>query len=453
MPVNRFDTLALHAGAAPDPATGARATPIYQTTSFVFRDTDHAAALFNMERAGHVYSRISNPTVAAFEERVAALENGVGAIATASGQAALHLAIATLLGAGSHIVASAALYGGSHNLLHYTLRRFGIETTFVAPRDLDAWRAALRPNTRLLFGETLGNPGLDVLDVGAVAEIAHEHGVPLLVDSTFTTPWLMRPFEHGADLLYHSATKFLGGHGTTIGGVVVDGGCFDYDMSGRFPELTEPYEGFHGMVFAEESTVAPFLLRARREGLRDFGACLQPQAAWQLLQGIETLPLRMARHIDNTRRVVEFLAAHTMVESVAYPELESHPDYALAKRLLPRGCGAVFSFNLKGDRQAGRQFIENLALFSHLANVGDARSLVIHPASTTHFRMDAAALAQAGITEGTIRLSIGLEDADDLIDDLKRGLKAAQKAAAAPAPVTPLAPASGSATGQAEGAR
>jgi O-acetylhomoserine (thiol)-lyase len=266
MPAQRFDTLALHAGAAPDSATGARATPIYQTTSFVFKDSDHAAALFNMERAGHVYSRISNPTVAAFEERMAALENGAGALATASGQAALHLAIATLLGAGSHIVASAALYGGSHNLLRYTLRRFGIETTFVAPRDLAAWRAAVRPNTRLLFGETLGNPGLDVLDLAAVAEIAHGHRVPLLVDSTFTTPWLLRPFEHGADLVYHSATKFLGGHGTTIGGVVVDGGTFDYEASGRFPELTEPYEGFHGMVFAEESSVAPFLLRARRDG-------------------------------------------------------------------------------------------------------------------------------------------------------------------------------------------
>jgi len=439
MPVNRFDTLALHAGAAPDPTTGARATPIYQTTSFVFRDTDHAAALFNMERAGHVYSRISNPTVAAFEERMAALEGGVGAIATASGQAALHLAIATLLGAGSHIVASAALYGGSHNLLHYTLRRFGIDTTFVAPRDLAAWRAAIRPNTRLLFGETLGNPGLDVLDIAQVAEIAHSHRVPLLVDSTFTTPWLMQPFELGADLVYHSATKFLGGHGTTIGGVVIDGGRFDFEASGRFPELTEPYDGFHGMVFSEESTVAPFLLRARREGLRDFGACLHPQAAWQLLQGIETLPLRMARHIDNTRRIVEFLVAHAAVESVAYPELESHADYALAQRLLPKGCGAVFSFNLKGDRSAGRQFIENLSLFSHLANVGDARSLVIHPASTTHFRMDSVALAQAGIAEGTIRLSIGLEDPDDLIDDLKRGLKAAQKAAQKAAPPAPKA--------------
>jgi O-acetylhomoserine (thiol)-lyase len=428
MPANRFDTLALHAGAAPDPATGARATPIYLTTSFTFRDSDHAAALFNMERSGHVYSRISNPTVAVFEERVAALEGGVGAIGTASGQAALHLAIATLMGAGSHIVASSALYGGSHNLLHYTLRRFGIETTFVPPHDLDAWRAAARPNTRLFFGETLGNPGLDVLDIAGVAEIAHEHAAPLLVDSTFTTPYLLRPFEHGADLVYHSATKFLGGHGTTIGGVLVDGGTFDFTASGRFPEFTEPYDGFHGMVFAEESTVAPFLLRARREGLRDFGACLHPQAAWQLLQGIETLPLRMDRHVANTRKVIEFLLSSPAVEGVAYPELPTHRDRALAARLLPRGAGAVFSFDLKGGVPAARKFIETLTLFSHLANVGDARSLVIHPASTTHFRMDAAALEAAGIGPGRIRLSIGLEDPDDLIDDLKRGLKAAQKA-------------------------
>ncbi|MFP3801557.1 O-acetylhomoserine aminocarboxypropyltransferase [Paraburkholderia sp. SIMBA_027] len=426
----RFDTLALHAGAAPDPVTGARATPIYQTTSFSFRDTDHAAALFNMERAGHVYSRISNPTVAVFEERVAALEGGAGAIGTASGQAALHLAIATLMGAGAHIVASAALYGGSHNLLDYTLRRFGIETTFVKPGDLDAWRAALRPNTRLLFGETLGNPGLDVLDIAAVAQIAHDHRVPLLVDSTFTTPYLLRPFDHGADFVYHSATKFLGGHGTTIGGVLVDGGTFDFEASGRFPEFTEPYAGFHGMVFSEESSVAPLLLRARREGLRDFGACLHPQAAWQLLQGIETLPLRMERHVANTRRVVEFLDSHDAVETVAYPELPDHPDHALARRLLPRGAGAVFSFDLAGGRDAGKRFIESLALFSHLANVGDARSLVIHPASTTHFRMDEAALAAAGIGAGTIRLSIGLEDPDDLIDDLKRALKISQKAPA-----------------------
>ncbi len=425
-----FDTLALHAGAAPDPATGARAVPLHLSTSFVFDDSMHAASLFNMERAGHVYSRISNPTTAVFEERMAALEGGVGAVATASGQAALHLAIATLAGAGSHIVASSALYGGSHNLLHYTLRRFGIETTFVRPRDIDAWRTAIRPTTRLLFGEVLGNTGLDVLDIPTLATLGREHGLPLLVDATFTTPWLMRPLDHGAALVYHSATKFLGGHGTVVGGVVVDGGAFDWEAARRFPELSEPYEGFHGMVFTEESTTGAFLLRARREGLRDFGACMSPHTAWLLLQGLETLPLRMARHVDNARKVVEFLVAQPMVAAVAWPELDSHPDQALARRLLPRGCGAVFSFNLRGDRAAGRAFIESLKLFSHLANVGDARSLVIHQASTTHFRMEDAALARAGIGPGTIRLSIGLEDPADLIDDLGRGLKAAQKAVA-----------------------
>jgi O-acetylhomoserine (thiol)-lyase len=422
-----FDTLTLHAGARPDPATGARATPIYQSASFVFPDSDHAAALFNMERAGHVYSRISNPTCAVLEERISALEAGAGAIAVASGQAALHLAIATLMGAGSHIVASRALYGGSHNLLDFTLPRFGIETTFVDPNAIDSWRAAIRPNTRLLFGETLGNPGLDVLDVPRVAALAHDHGLPLLVDSTFTTPWLMRPFEHGADLIYHSATKFLSGHGVVIGGLLVDGGSFDWDKSGKFPTLTEPYAGFHDMVFAEESTTAAFLLRARREGIRDFGACMAPMTAFQILQGIETLPLRMQRHIDNTRKVVAFLAGHSLVETVSYPELPTHRDHALARKLLPRGCGAVFSFSIRGTREQGRRFIESLRIFSHLANVGDAKSLVIHPASTTHFRIATKDLEAAGITEGTIRLSVGLEDADDLIEDLSRALHAAGK--------------------------
>jgi O-acetylhomoserine (thiol)-lyase len=423
----QFDTLSLHAGQQPDPVTGARATPIYLTTSFVFRDADHAGALFDMERGGHVYSRISNPTNAVLEERIAALEGGVGAIATASGQAALHLAIATLMGAGSHIVASRALYGGSHNLLSYTLPRFGVETSFVDPRDLGAWKRALRPNTRLLFGETLGNPGLDVLDIPSVAAIAHEARLPLLVDSTFTTPYLLKPFDHGADLVYHSATKFLGGHGVAIAGVLVDGGTFDWEASGRFPELTEPYAGFHGMDFTEESTVAAFLLRARREGLRDFGACMSPATAFQILQGVETLPLRMQRHVENTRKVIAFLAEHPAIAGIAYPELPSHPDHALAKRLLPRGCGAVFSFDLAGDRAAGRRFIEALRVFSHLANVGDAKSLVIHPASTTHFRMDADALKGAGIGEGTVRLSIGLEDPADLVEDLDRALRAAVK--------------------------
>ena len=425
-----FDTLALHAGASPDPATGARAVPIHLTTSFVFESSDHAAALFNMERGGHVYSRISNPTNAVFEQRMAALEGGAGAIAVASGQAALHLAICTLMGAGSHIVASTALYGGSQNLLHYTLRRFGIETTFVKPGDIDGWRAAIRPNTKLFFGETVGNPGLDVLDIPTVSAIAHEHGIPLLVDSTFTTPWLMKPFEHGADLVYHSATKFLSGHGTVIGGVVVDGGQFDWEGSGRFAEMTQPYDGFHGMVFSEESTVGAFLLRARREGLRDFGACMSPHTAWLILQGIETLPLRMQQHMRNTEKVVEFLASQPFVERVGHPLLESHPSHQLAQKLLPRGAGSVFSFDLKGTREQGKKFIETLKIFSHLANVGDCRSLVIHPASTTHFRLSDDALAGAGITQGTIRLSIGLEDPDDLIDDLKRALKAAEKAGA-----------------------
>ena len=422
-----FDTLSIHAGAQPDPATGARAVPIHLSTSFVFDSSDHAVSLFNLERSGHVYSRISNPTNAVLEQRVAALEGGIGAIAVASGQAALHLAIATLMGAGGHIVASTALYGGSQNLLHYTLRRFGIETTFVKPGDLDGWRAAIRPNTRLLFGETVGNPGLEVLDIPAVAQIAHDAGLPLLVDSTFTTPYLLKPFDHGADLIYHSATKFLSGHGTVIGGVLVDGGSFDWDQSGKFPELTEPYDGFHNMVFSEESTVGAFLLRARREGLRDFGACLSPHSAWLILQGIETLSLRMERHMSNTQKIVTFLASQPFVSRVGHPMLESHPSHALAKKLLPRGAGSVFSFDLAGSRAQGKAFVEALKIFSHLANVGDCRSLVIHPASTTHFRMSDEALAAGGITQGTIRLSIGLEDADDLIDDLKRALKVAEK--------------------------
>ncbi len=424
---HRFDTLSLHAGQQPDTATGARATPIYQTTSFVFPDTDTAAALFNAERAGHVYSRISNPTNAVLEERISALEGGVGAICTASGQAAMHLAIATIVDAGSHIVSSRSLYGGSHNLLAYTMPRFGIETTFVDPRDRDAFEAAIRPETRLVFGEILGNPGLDVLDVEAVSRVAHEAGLPLLIDSTFTTPYLCRPFEHGADLVFHSATKFLGGHGIAIGGLLVDSGHFDWEASGKFPTLTEPYPGFHNMDFVEEYGPAAFIMRARKEGARDFGACMSPTTAFHILQGIETLPLRMQRHVDNTRKVVAFLDAHDAVDWVGYPELASHPDHELAKILLPRGCGAVFSFGLKGGRPAGRRFIETVQIFSHLANVGDAKSLVIHPASTTHHRMDAKALEAAGITEGTVRLSIGLEDPVDLIDDLSQAIKASQR--------------------------
>ena len=434
MPIQRnagADTLALHAGQTPDPLHHSRATPIHFTTSHVFESCDHAAALFNQERAGHVYARISNPTNAVLEERIAALDGGVSAIACASGQAALMLAITTLMGSGGHIVASRSLYGGSHNLLAYTLPRFGIETTFVAPRDLDAWRAAIRPETRLLFGEAISNPGLEVLDVPAIAELAHGARVPLLVDATLVTPALQCPLDLGADLVMHSATKFLGGHGVAVGGLLVDGGAFDWEAAGgRFPTLTEPYEGFHGMDFAEESPIAAFLLRARREGLRDFGACLSPMNAFQILQGIETLGLRMERHVANARALVQHLVEHPVVEAVSWPELDGHPDKALAARLLPKGCGGVFSFSLKGGRKAGSAFIEALRLVSHLANVGDAKSLAIHPASTTHFRMSPEALSAAGIGPGTIRLSVGLENAKDLIADLDRGLQAAQKATA-----------------------
>ena len=421
------DTLAVHAGQSPDPATGARAVPIYQSAAFVFPDADTAAALFNMEVPGHVYSRLSNPTVAVLEERVAALEGGAGAIATSSGQAALHLALVTLMGQGGHVVASASLYGGSHNLLTYTLPRFGITTTFVSPRDLDAWRAAIRPETRLLFGESVGNPSVDVLDIPELGELAREKEIPLLVDATVTTPILGRPLDQGAHLVMHSATKFLSGHGVVIGGVLVDGGNFDWVRAGKYPTLTEPYEGFHGMVFAEESTTSAFLLRARREGLRDFGPCMAPMTAFQILQGIETLHLRMPRHVDSTSKVAEFLAGNDAVQRVYHPHLGSHPDHALASRLYPRGCSAILSFELKGGREAGRRFIEALTLFSHLANIGDAKSLVIHPATTTHFRMDDAALAAAGIGPGTVRLSIGLEHPDDLIEDLGRAIYASQK--------------------------
>ncbi|MFM9939566.1 MAG: O-acetylhomoserine aminocarboxypropyltransferase [Hyphomicrobiaceae bacterium] len=423
----RFDTLALHAGQQPDAATGARAVPIYQTTSFVFDDTEHAAALFNLERAGHIYSRISNPTVAVFEERMAALEGGVGAVATASGQAALHLAIATLMGAGAHIVASTRIYGGSHNMFMHTLPRFGITTTLVDPRNPAEFAKAIRPETRLVYAETLGNPGLEVLDIKATADVAHAHGLPLMIDSTFSTPYLNRPFEWGADIVMHSATKFIGGHGVAIGGVVVDGGRFDWSASKKFPTLTEPYAGYHGLTFAEEFGPSAFVMRARTEGLRDFGACMSPQTAFYLLQGLETLHVRMGRHVVNAEAVAKFLAGHPAVAWVKYPGLESHADHALARKQFPKGSGAMLSFGIKGGRKAGRILIERLKVFSHLANVGDAKSLVIHPGSTTHQQMSAEELSRAGIGEELVRLSIGLEDVSDLTEDLDQALKAAQK--------------------------
>jgi O-acetylhomoserine (thiol)-lyase len=401
--------------------------PIYQTTSFVFRDVEHAASLFNLEVGGHIYSRISNPTVAVLEERVAALEKGTGALAVASGQAALHLGIVTLMGQGGHIVASASLYGGSRNMMGLTLPRFGITTTFVDPRDHDGMRRAIKPETRLLFGETIGNPGGEVLDLPAVAKIAHDAGVPLMIDNTFASPALCNPLEHGADIVMHSATKFIGGHGLAIAGVLVDSGRFDWRASGKFPTLTEPYAGYHGIDFAAEFGPHAFIMRARAEGLRDFGPALAPHNAFYLLQGLETLPLRMRQHVANARKVAEFLVGNPAVERVLYPDLPSHPDHALAKRLLPRGSGAIFAFDLKGGRPAGKRFIERLKLFSHLANVGDAKSLVIHPASTTHAQLTAEQLAATGVGEGMVRLSVGLEDVEDLIDDLAPALRAAEK--------------------------
>ncbi|MBT7427629.1 MAG: O-acetylhomoserine aminocarboxypropyltransferase, partial [Betaproteobacteria bacterium] len=381
----KLETLGLHAGQEPDSEHGSRAQPIHFTTSYVFPNTDTAASLFNMELGGHVYSRISNPTNSVLEERISAMEGGVGGIAVASGQAALHLAITTLMGQGGHIVASQSLYGGSHNLLQFTLPRFGIDTTFVDFRDLNRIEAAIKPETRLIFSETLGNPGLDILNIPAVSKLAHDRGLPLMVDSTFTTPYLLKPLKHGADIVVHSATKFLGGHGVAVGGLVIDGGGFDWTQSDKFPTLSQPYQGFHGMTFTDESPVAAFLLRARREGLRDFGACMSPMNAFQIMQGIETLGPRMQRHVENTRAIVNFLNDHASVKKVIYPELNDHPDNKLATELLPNGVGAVFTFELKDGRQAGKKFIEKLKIFSHLANVGDAKSLVIHPASTTHF--------------------------------------------------------------------
>ncbi len=423
----RFDTLAIHAGAKPDPATGARTTPIYQSASFVFEDTAHAAALFNLERPGHIYSRLSNPTVAVLEERVAALEGGVGAVATASGQAALVLAVVTLMGQGGHIVSSSAIYGGTANLFLHTLPRFGITTTFVDPGDPGAFAAAITPSTRLVFGETIGNPTMSVLDIEAIAEVAHTAGMPLLVDNTFASPYLCRPFEWGADLVLHSATKYLCGHGTVIGGVLVDSGRFDWEAAGRYPTMTEPYAAYHDIDFAEEFGPAAFIMRARAEGLRDFGASMSPETAFLIIQGIETLPVRMDRHVANALTVASFLESADEVEWVSYPGLPSHPDGRLVSRLLPRGAGGMLAFGVKGGREAGRKFIEAVEVFSHLANVGDVRSLVIHPGSTTHQQMNAEQLAAAGVGEELVRVSVGLEDPADLIGDLRKALHVARK--------------------------
>ena len=414
-----FETLALHAGHTPDPATGARAVPIYQSTSFVFDDAEHAARLFALEAEGHIYSRISNPTVAVLEERVAALEGGVAAVAFSSGQAALTAAVLNLAGAGDHFVSAAALYGGTHTLFRHTLGRLGIEVTFVDGTDPEAFAAALRPDTKLLYAETVANPKLDTLDIAAVARVAHDAGLPLVVDNTMPSPYLVRPLEHGADVAFHSLTKFLGGHGTSIGGILVDGGRFDWAASGRFPGFTEPDDSYHGLVHVEAFGAAAFAGKVRTQLLRDMGGSLSPFNAFLILLGVETLPLRMQRHSENALAVARALEADPRVRRVLYPGLASHPTHETARSYHHRGLyGAMLGVELEGGRDAGRCFVEAPGLFSHLANIGDAKSLAIHPASTTHSQLSATELEAAGVSEEFVRLSVGLETLDDILADL-----------------------------------
>ena len=418
-----FATRALHAGQRPDAETGARAVPIYQTTSYVFDDTAHAAALFNLQRFGNIYTRIMNPTTAVLEERMASLERGVGALAVASGQAAQFIALASLLESGDEIVAAKTLYGGTYTQFDVSLRRFGIQTTFVDPENPENFRRAITPQTRVLYGETIGNPRMNVLDIAAVANVAHENNLPLMIDNTFASPYLCRPVEHGADIVVHSATKYIGGHGTSIGGVIVDSGRFPWDR-GRFPQLLEPSKGYHGIRFYETFGDFAYIMKARVEGLRDFGPALSPFNSFLFLQGIETLKLRMECHSSNALRVAHFLEQHPRVAWVNYPGLESSRYHALAQRYLPRGAGGMLAFGIHGGLDAGRRFIESLQLISHLANVGDAKSLVIHPASTTHQQLTTEEKLGAGITDDLIRLSVGIEEVDDILWDLDQALQA-----------------------------
>ncbi|MFF5615486.1 bifunctional o-acetylhomoserine/o-acetylserine sulfhydrylase [Streptomyces albidoflavus] len=429
-PAWSFETRQIHAGAVPDPATGARAVPIYQTTSFVFDDTRHAAGLFSLAEPGNIYTRIHNPTQDVLEQRVAALEGGVAAVALASGQAAETLALLTLAGAGDHLVSSTSLYGGTYNLLRHTLPRLGIEVTFVDdPDDLDAWRAAIRPTTKAVFAESLGNPRGNVLDIRGVADVAHEAGVPLVVDNTVPTPYLLRPAEHGADIVVHSATKFLGGHGTTLGGVVVDAGSFDFGAHPeRFPGFTEPDPSYHGLRYWPDLGPGAFAVKLRVQLLRDLGPALSPHSAFLLLQGIETLSLRLERHTANALALAEWLQARDEVAVVHHPGLPSSPWYEAGQRYLPRGAGAVVSFELRDGVEAGKRFVDAVSLFSHLANIGDVRSLIIHPASTTHSQLDEEQLAATGTAPGLVRLSVGLEHLDDLKADLETGFRAAKGA-------------------------
>ena len=423
----KFETLQLHVGQeTPDPASDARAVPIYATTSYVFRNSQHAADRFGLADAGNIYGRLTNSTQGVFEDRIAALEGGVAGLAVASGAAAITYAIQALAKAGEHIVAQKTIYGGTSNLLEHTLPLYGIQSTFVDAHDLAQVENAIQPNTKAVYIETLGNPNCDIPDIDAIAEIAHRHGLPLVIDNTFGTPYLIRPIEHGADVVVHSATKFIGGHGTTLGGVIVDGGTFDWAASGKYPWISEPNPSYHGVRFTEAAGKAAFVTYIRAILLRDQGACISPFAAFLLLQGTETLSLRLERHAENTKKVVEYLAAHPLVEKVNHPSLPDHPDHALYQRYFPNGGGSIFTFEIKGGRKEAFAFIDHLKLFSLLANVADVKSLVIHPASTTHSQLSDAELANVGIKQNTIRLSIGTEHIDDILADLEAGFAAVQ---------------------------
>ena len=423
----KFDTLSLHAGYQPSKNAGSRQVPIYQTTSYMFDDVDHAAALFNLERGGHIYSRMSNPTVQVLEERVCALEGGTAALATASGMSAIFLTIMTLCNAGDHMVVSSQLYGGTVNLFRLTLPKFGIKTTFVKPRDTEGFKKAIQPNTKGIFGELVGNPGNELMNMPEVSNIAKEAGIPLIIYSTYQTPYLCRPFEHGADLVVHSLTKWMSGNGSSMAGILVEGGTFDWMQSGGFPSMTEPYEGYHGLSFAEEFGPTAFTMMARAEGMRDMGPCLAPQNAWNILHGLETLSLRMEKHCSNALKMVEYLSNHESVAWVSHASAPGHPDKELAEKILPKGTGSMIAFGIKGGKEAGAAFINNVKLASHLANVGDARTLVIHPASATHSQMDEATLKFAGLSHDMIRLSVGLEDFEDIVNDFEDGFRAAKK--------------------------
>lgn len=421
----RFDTLQVHGGQTPDPATGSRAVPIYQTTSYVFDSTEHAADLFALKKPGNIYTRIMNPTTDVFEQRMAALEGGIGALAVASGSAAITYAVMNIAGAGDNIVSAGTLYGGTYNLFAHTLPKLGIQVSFVSPDEPENFRKEINEKTKALYVESIGNPGINPADIESIAAIAHENGIPLIVDNTFATPYLLRPVEYGADIVVHSATKFIGGHGTSIGGVIVDSGRFDWNKSGRFPGLTEPDPSYHGVRYVQDVGAAAYIIKARVQLLRDTGACISPFNAFLLLQGLETLSLRVGKHVENTKVITAWLLKQPEVSWVNYPSLPENRYYPLAQKYLPKGAGSIFTFGIRGGLEAGKKFIESLQLFSHLANVADAKSLVIHPASTTHQQLDEQARIEAGVTDDMIRVSIGIEDVEDLKEDLQQALKKA----------------------------